>query len=216
MRPSVRPSVRPSARPSVMPSSAPQEDSPRCLTTEVQLRRAIAYSSYSYTSPRRIAICSDILVTSVIPLDNKSFDLVCTLPNRNCQLNAQNKNRIFSGSPVLAKFTKVDFVNANAGADEKGGALFLVGGGTVNFLDSRFFNNRAERGAAMYIDSSKLSVTIRNALFQKNQATVVSFRMRALHLSTFFPLSTHCVMRVPFLTFCSKREQSTWQTECSL
>ena len=189
--PSPSPSPAPTGlrhTPSAKPSSVTLSVEQACVTTENQLRLAIASSSEDIYVLSRIRICSDIAVTAEITLDNKVFDLYCDIPADICQLNAGNINRIFTGSPAFAKFTNIDFANANASGD-KGGALFLSGNGEVSFIDSHFSKNSAMRGGAMYIGSARLTVTIRNCLFDENQATLVrfndavSFRVHSRHFA---------------------------------
>lgn len=164
-------SMFPSASQFPTVSEFPTEDI-QCVTSEEELRLAIESSSEEPSFPTQIGICSNIVVTDAIILDRKAFDLFCAIEKTNCPLNAQNRNRIFFGAPAATSFRNIDFVNGDA-EGEFGGGLHLIGDGSVDFIDSRFFNNRAERGGAMYIDGSSLSVAILNCLFQRNQATVV-------------------------------------------
>jgi len=166
----------PSSGPSNFPSGSPSTSKPTsppidCVSSDFELRTRIAFASEDPTTPTSILICSDIVLSQEIIVTEKAFDLYCVSSDEFCQLDAQNSNRIFIGAPKQVSFNAIDFVNGKV-EEDNGGAIYLEGSGTVWFQGSRFFNNRAQRGGAMYINGP-LELTIINCLFQLNQATVV-------------------------------------------
>jgi len=170
--PSQLPSQIRSTSPGEIHSFEPASAISNCLNSEADLIEAIESASADPAFPTRITLCSNISLTGEIQISRRSIEIFCA--NDICQLNAQHINRILIGAPVFASFDSIEFVNGET--DNYGGAAYLIGDGIVRFQSCRFFNNRAKRGGAIYMNGG-LAVTLKGSLFQLNQATTVSSLM---------------------------------------
>jgi len=117
-----------------------------------------------------IVLCDGTLTLSqAVNMTDKSFFL--TSESGSSKLSGGSRTRIFIGSPLMASFSGINFSDGDA-SDDHGGALYVLGG-EVTIKNCVFENNKALRGAAIFLDNGA-AVNIVGSSFSNNFAIQVS------------------------------------------
>lgn len=135
-------------------------------------------------SPTLIQLCAQATIevtgrNAELDMTDMAFVLTCAVTGT-CLITASNSNnsssssrnhRLFYGAPKIAVFEGIQFSGGKVWSG--GGGAFLITGGTVEFRNAVFTNNRAFRGGAIMIegeDSSSAQVTIEDSVFNDNES----------------------------------------------
>lgn len=174
---------------------AASADALACVNDAGGLTAAIAGSSADATAPTAIELCSNATVAlhAELPMTGKAFAVSCATLGT-CRissaamsggiLGAGKRNRLFAGAPLLATFDGIHFVGGNAALSKPlqdpgsgGGGAFFISGGTVEFRNTRFSDNTAFRGGAVFIEGdqaagSATNVSVQDSVFIDNTSTL--------------------------------------------
>jgi len=91
----------------------------------------------------------------------------------NVQLNGQLATRIFriNGAGTRVYFNNIHFRDANAMSGGRGGAVYVDGARTVDFIDVRFDNNSAATGGGgLAVDGNGTNLGLLDTVFFQNQS----------------------------------------------
>jgi predicted outer membrane repeat protein len=144
-----------------------------CVSSAERLLEEVNAATDS-SNQTAIVLCDGTLTLSqAVKIDGKSF--VLSSESGSSTLSGGSSNRIFIGAPQMASFIGIKFVGDITGVsdDDSGGALYVLGG-DVTIDNCVFENNKARKGAAIYVDNGA-AVNIVGSTFSSNYASQVSF-----------------------------------------
>eukprot|EP00979_Chaetoceros_neogracilis_P003242 scaffold573_cov309-Chaetoceros_neogracile.AAC.1 len=193
--PSAPPSGEPSLPPSPMPSDLPSKQPTPSPTAKPTRKRTPSPTAKPTSNPtlscdvttfsdligaipaddgseRDIKLCSTpIIFTEQITVSNKTLTFTC--PNSDCVLDAESSSSLFLIDGGTISFDGITFKNGSAPG--MGGAIHIAnaGGSVVVITGSKFINNKALGGGAIFNGSGGGSMEITGSEFEGNTASTM-------------------------------------------
>ena len=113
-----------------------------------------------------IKLAEDITLEALLPRITSEI----TIEGNGHTLSGDSRFRIFSVDGGVLTINNLTLTKGRVAANAKGGALMVQNGGKVIINDSKFSDNVAKEGGAIWISTANASVTINNSSFVGNQA----------------------------------------------
>ena len=113
-----------------------------------------------------IQLHEDITLDALLPRITSEI----TIEGNGHSISGDSRFRILSVDGGNLTINELTLTNGRVAANAKGGALMVQNGGQVIVNDSRFKDNIAKEGGAIWVSTSRASVTVNNSSFVGNRA----------------------------------------------